>query len=438
MIRKFIVLIVSTCLIFYNPIVYASALPDWKVTKVLSQGATTVLDAFSNAKAANDSRFKFPTAANDPVYSRVSVPAKPSALSKAYRLSGPTLAFSAAVAAILGAVDYVLDPDNNRVTYKTRGELVLYTKCTDTYTTACTPAGQSNQDYLVSESEAKAAFTDYAQAQIDSKNYYFVDLHEPVYNNRITANPPLYSFTQNYDYRTGETGNLNIAGESKVYYYVGELKDAHLSYDDIAAKVINDANAGSSDAQADTAHAANPENHTDADYGYNINELEDALEAVASPDPDTIGNPQPNPEPEPDPEPNPETDPDAGPDSDISKICEVLPIFCTAAQEVLKIGASVKEIAKTLKDALDAPEQNFDNPELEPALPEELPTVTPITFSTPSACPANPKINFSLGRVPASVEIPVHLVCYVAELIRPFVIAGGYLTGAAILFRGRE
>lgn len=426
--KKLLVLFLSLNLIFVPTFAHASALPNWQVTEVIKQGASTTFNLFSRATAANDPRFSFPTAANDPVYSRVKVAATPSGVAQFWKVFGWTAAAALAANVLLEGIDWVLDSENHRVTYTLNNGFYFSNfaddpkfKTADLESTAEAIVRDSVESYnLQYPSQAPFTFRKYTSG-IDSDSF------DPEKDSKHKAGK------RSFEILTDE-GAVKARVFPDIYAYP-DLEPKTLSYEDIAAQVISDANAGQAEAQADTSAAANPETWSSPD-AYPYPNPSPEAEANAAPDPDLVGKS--NPESDPDPEPEPEPNPEPQPETEAGLICEKTPIFCVAAQAVVTIKDKVSLLYADLKDFISGDPPELVEPEKQQQPPEELPTVTPITFSTASGCPANPVINFSLGRRAASVDIPIDLACYVLELIRPFVIAGGYLTGASIIFRGRE
>lgn len=92
--------------------VYANtvtSLGGWSPSSLISQGASTLVNASKNVLVNGVNLVKNSTALIRP---------SPSQVSKILKGGGYGLALGAAVTALLGAVDWVLDPANNRIKYK--------------------------------------------------------------------------------------------------------------------------------------------------------------------------------------------------------------------------------------------------------------------------------------------------------------------------------
>lgn len=437
--RKFLVFFLSLQLAFFSP--FASAYFD--KAKYAKN---------SNVKAGANSAFGYSIIKNangqPELWSGLKRTAKPSAMAKLYKNFGPTLAFGAAVTAILGAVDWVMDPENNRVIYTPP------------------PSDKPYKFRYVADGKSWVEvppIIDHFDAQPEFERYTFErysGAHTPDSNNWDERSADM----QPCESRDLGTFNLiwtwsSFLKQERVRVYSETpcfTEEAYLGFEEIGAEVIKKANASDSDAQNDTHKANDPETWEGQEDPNGDPEPE--LTKNAKPYPCSVKEGAPNScfdatKSDPD-DPTTNKPDDSGDPEPAAKV--ELPAFCDWAKPacnffvnslnqsrtffagVMEHFGKVDEVITDIQTP-EASDVEFTEAETqEPEPPLDLPVVAPVTFSTPSACPANPQINFSLGRVAASIDIPVHLVCYVAELIRPFVIAGGYLTGASILFRGRE
>lgn len=103
-------IILSFVLIFAPTYVFATTVSSegWSVTKRLVQGATTFYDGIKNVVLNGKNYAAKGTAAITPAASQVS---------KMIVRTGAVLAVDLAIKTLIGAVDYVMDPANNRVKY---------------------------------------------------------------------------------------------------------------------------------------------------------------------------------------------------------------------------------------------------------------------------------------------------------------------------------
>lgn len=472
--KKFLVFFLSFQLVFFSP--FANAFDFEKYKKN------------SNVKAGSKSAFGYSvmsSADGKPyLWSGLKRQATPTSLSKLYKVLGPTAAFSAAVFGILGAVDWVMDPDNNQIKYNepvdpdSDGSIIYRIEYASKFapfspndfflestTKPDVPAFiQQGHDAIVrirsNVDEVRATYPD--TGGFPSREWCLTSANYT--QGRGTETQPV-TYELVYTNSSGNT-SIDYDGNHSIRYYCmttgqppADTVEKTLPFEVIAAEVIEDADAGDAAAEDDANTANDPETWARRGLSDPNGDPEPELKANEKPAPCHVRNDTDKdscfkigglPEPDENPnKPDDTNDPEPAAKVELPAFCDwAVPacnffvnslnqsraFFATATKYFTSIETEIKE-AKTPLES----DTQFTEPEVtEPEPPLDLPVVESISFSTPSACPANPKINFSLGRVAASIDIPVHLVCYVAELIRPFVIAGGYLTGASILFRGRE
>lgn len=461
--RKFIIVLLSLQLAFFSP--FASAYFDIEKYK-----------RNSNVKSGSKSAFGYSVmnAADGKPYlwSGLKRQATPSTLSKLYKFGGATVAFSAAVYGILGAVDWVMDPDNNRIKYTSQEPQDLPNYTLQAYFVACDSTGTVKYDThgTVAAALASPDFVDCMATNYLGKNstYPSCTLGGPhtVVETAQATNPPDPAKT--FLFATASAQRINCSRTDEIQNIkiraipdltVGEFEERYLGFEEIAAEVIEAADASDLDAQEDTNKANDPETWVRAGVSDPNGDPEPELKINEKPFECHVRNETSDDScfkigglPEEDENINkPDDEGDLEPAGKVE-----LPAFCTWAKPACNFFVNsltqsraffadargyFEEVTAAIDETKTPVESDTQFKEVETVDPEpepELPIVTPITFSTPSACPANPKINFSLGRVNSQIDIPVHLACYVLELLRPFVIAGGYLTGAAILFKGRD
>lgn len=440
--KKLLVAILTFQLVFFSPF----ALADFDAAKYAKN---------SNVKSGSSSAFGYSvakTAGGEPyLWSGLKRNAKPSALAKLYKIGGATAAFSAAVYGILGAVDWVMDPENNRVIYEP--EIDPNSPIKLFY------SGAGMSDYEVDNLQHRIS----ALPQYEQYNFEY-------WNNLKTPQEYLDLAGNLGECQTKDVGNFRgfwrhqsidsfaLQPLIRVYAETPCITDEeYLGFEEIAEEVIKKADTGDSDAQNDT-HKANDPETWDGQEDPN-GDPEPELTKNAKPFPCSVKEGAANScfddEATTDPDDPTTNKPDDSNDPEPASKVE-LPAFCdwakpacnffvnsfTAAtrfyDDVRSHFGKVDELITDIKTPQPTDTEFTESEQQEPEQESELPSVTPITFSTPSACPANPKVNIFLGRASGVIEIPVHLVCFVAEMVRPFVIAGGYLAGASILFRGRE
>lgn len=107
--KSFIALIFVLCLNLISTNIYAANIGGWNISNGVNQGASVVYDATKNV-VINGSNFVKKS------WVKITPPA--SGVAKVLARGGAGYALSVAVEQILGAVDWVLDPANNRIVYK--------------------------------------------------------------------------------------------------------------------------------------------------------------------------------------------------------------------------------------------------------------------------------------------------------------------------------
>lgn len=107
--KSFIVLIFVFCLNLISTNIYAANVGGWSLGAGVAQGASTVYDATKNVVINGKKFIK---------ESSVKITPPASAVAKVLARGAAGYALSVAVEQLLGSVDWVLDPANNRITYK--------------------------------------------------------------------------------------------------------------------------------------------------------------------------------------------------------------------------------------------------------------------------------------------------------------------------------
>lgn len=268
--KKGLILWLSLSLAVFSPFSNALSFGNWTKTFSKSYGSTTAL-GFRSAGTVS------PSNPAGLLYSGVSVKANPSALSKLYKKVGPTGAFVVAVTAILGAVDWVMDPDNNRVIYQDPEDDVdpefiyeaYYNPSIVFLNEPNLTSGVDNIKPLILE-HLRNRLDGYPDCVITSTS--FADLVQRPYgfNNRTKVrNYRLY---------------LSNCGPSSQDFGIFAKRrteppnpDKYLGFDAISAEVISSADNGSNSAQNDTRSAADPDGWTLPTYPYG--DLEPEIEA---------------------------------------------------------------------------------------------------------------------------------------------------------------
>ncbi|MFP5065741.1 virulence factor TspB C-terminal domain-related protein [Acinetobacter pittii] len=224
LLKQINVIILSFVLIFAPTYVFATtaASEGWSISKRLVQGATTFYDGTKNMVINGKNYAAKGTAAITPAASQVS---------KMIVRTGAVLAIDLAIKSLIGAVDYVMDPANNRVKY-----------------------------FLVS---------DPTDPNDPSLQYYYYNAYDGI--NYATASQACQGMLTHPDYKTFKASLVSQSrcelyrpdGTYFTYYTMYKAanpaydpnaepnrQEKYLPYDAVASQVISDAVAEKNDAKA--------------------------------------------------------------------------------------------------------------------------------------------------------------------------------------------
>lgn len=386
----------------------AATVGGWNLSNAVAQGASTVYDATKNVVINGKDFVK---------KSWVKITPTASQVSKVLARGGAAYALSFAVEQLLGSVDWVLDPDNNRIKYYPAGNF----EYTSTY------AGMDNTVRYTTLNQLCAAALAAAQKTYNGAKTYGVK------NNACYI---YYGSESAYDYVPYSTVEA-------------EREEKYLPLDVVAQKVISNAEAGDSNAKvATTAAAADivAEAETDQTKARPITsqaeanaETKPADSAEAEKANEATGTSQPN-------TANPEA-------TDIALkfpvFCNWAPTICEAAQVVISFPQTLtgwytdtktkaEQWASSIADAY----RNFmKNDEL----PAEDTKVDITDIPTPelqenainwgSSCPGDVSIPISMQGVSSTLVFSWSPWCQLLSIIKPAIIASAYI-GAAFIVLG--
>lgn len=388
----------------------AANVGGWNLSNAVAQGASTVYDATKNAVINGKNFIK---------QSSVKITPTASQVSKVLARGAAGYALSVAVQQLLGSVDWVLDPANNRIKYYPPGNF----EYTSSY------AGMDNTvRYSTLNQLCIAAF---AAAQ--------------TYYNGATS------------YGVKNNGCYIYYGSESAYDYVpystveAEREEKYLPLDVVAQKVISNAENGDTNAQAATTAAAADivaEAETDNTKARPIisqaeanatTKPADAAEAEKANE--ATGTSQPN-------TANPEA-------TDIALqfpvFCNWAPIVCEAAQTVISFPQTLTnwwdtanqkatEWATAISEAWTyaknwATENHTDSESTKVTVEQDNTIIFDdsqrISFS--NSCPTPEQFTVSFSGTTQNLEFSYQPLCQFMSMIRPFVIAGSYLIGAYIV-----
>lgn len=401
--------ILLTIAIVMMPFSAANALitvRDWGITNISKQGASVVINGAKSVVINGSNVSKTSTALLTP---------SAAAIAKALAAGVGVLALDAAVRALLGGVDYVLDPANNSISYTEQANA--------TYSINAVSPGWSANQKFASHSQACQTYISIYNANIDNASLKFVSSNQ----NTCVVNQ--------YD----EDNNLllsNYALPISVHTTSNnETKSFPLST--IAEQVISDAAGGNADAQTaiqavaedmlanDTATQAEVAQQLDENAKTPTSEAGKADSKTEQADAENAASSA-----------SASTGTETKTDFQLPIFCEYAPTVCEAAQFIInkpKIWA--ESIQSAYDDAVDYfknDEPNLNN-ETEVDIPEpEAPNInTQIDFG--GNCPATLYAPYSFFGISGQIEFSFEPVCKIADFIKPVVITISAFASAMII-----
>lgn len=391
----------------------AANLGGWSLSNAVAQGASTVYDATKNAVINGKNFIKQSTVKITPTASQVS---------KVLARGAAGYALSVAVEQLLGAVDWVLDAENNRILYTELSPL-----CGATAKFCYTTAGG-----------IKAGTPQEACKKLNAKNgtkYHSASETTCYYN--ANGKPGFLASIQ-------KVANVN-------YDASAEQEQKSIPLTTVAQKVISNAEAGDKNAQAATTAAAADivaEAETDNTKARPIVSQAEANATTKPADAadaekanEATGTSQPN-------TANPEA-------TDISlkfpAFCNWAPTVCEAAQTVISFPqtltnwwetgkAKAEQWATAISDAWTyaknwATENHTDTESTKVTVEQDNSLIFDdsqrISFS--NSCPTPQQFSVSFSGTTQNLEFSYDPLCQFMSMIKPFVVAGSYLIGAYIV-----
>lgn len=391
---------------------FAANVGGWTLGNPIAQGASAIVNGTKTAVINGANVIKNSTA-------KITPPA--SAVAKVLARGAAGYALSVAVEQLLGAVDWVLDPANNRIKYYEEGEGLIYR--------ALSCQGEKS---------------------------VFLNCLESYYNNVLSTHPSYSGPAQctlvtNFKFECTaiqKSTNKRIAFASgQVINIPSEKEEKYLPLPVVAQQVINNAAGGDASAQQAIVAAAQDiinEAETDNTKARPIvNQLEANAETSTQEEAQGQAKPQ--------------ADPVTGeqaPPIDISlefpKFCGWAPIVCEAAQVVLTFpntltewwetanrkadewALSISEAwAKVKEEYYDQPEENTDTEIEIPDLEQDIQIDTDINFGGSCPSPLSTSVNF-MG-ISQTIEFSFDPVCQIAQFIKPVVISISAFSAALIV-----
>lgn len=399
--------------LYFNLISQANAaVGGWDLKNPVAQGASTVYDATKNAVINGKNYIK---------ESSVKITPTATSVAKVLARGGAGYALSVAVEQLIGAVDWVLDPANNRI---------VYTQPLD---------GSGQYSIII---DGKSRIFPSAQAACSAWLSFWEAKGHPSWQN-LTVRASngsclLYGGISNYDGNTG------------IYYSeiaAPQEEEKSIPLDAVAQQVISNADGGDTAAQsATTAAAADIVAEAEKD-NTKARPIASQAEANATTKPadaaeaekanEATGTSQPN-------TANPEA-------TDIALefpiFCNWAPTICEAAQTVISFPQTLtnwwetgkskaEEWATSISESWTAVKEwaKSDPPEdteLEIPEPEQPQIDTEIAFG--GSCPADHQAEINMGVGVIKMPISYEPICTTVSTAKPVLIFVGFFIAALII-----
>lgn len=404
--------------IFYQ-VASANTLADegWKVTKRLVQGATSFYDGTKtvllNGKdyVIKGSAYIIPNSGQ---------------VAKMIVRTGAVLAVDLAIKELIDGVEYVMDPENNRVKY-------YVTKDPDPTDPSVQFYYQTTAAGVVKKfSSNSAAATDVCTRQATAFGWIAVSVIPASWSayetglKYATCTIKRTQLSENENFTWSYTRVKNPAYDPKAQ---PNREEKYLPYETVASQIISDANAEKANSKAYVASVADTALEQDEQKQLVpaqdvINQLEynksipttEAVQGKATPQAD----------------PNDPTAPKAPP-MDINL---TFPVFCSWAPTVCEAAqAGINYVASYSKDVEALKKEYADNPKFDdkPLQFDKDPATPDTTISFGGGCPAPLNAPYSFMGISGSIEIPFTPFCKIAEVSKPVIIAVSAYFAALII-----
>lgn len=392
---------------------FASTVGGWTLGGGIAQGASTVYNGTKQVIIDGKDYIKKGTAIITPTATGVA---------KVLSRGVAGYALSVAVKQILGSVDWILDPANNRIIYYEK-PVASQASCNQIlYASGMDSQWQQNTG-VTSISCGAITYDKKSDVSCSKIKYKYKDSSGKEFTNNA--------------------GNFCVSGE-----LANEKEEKYLPLEVVASKVISNANAGDSSAQVATTAAAadivseaekdNVKARPIAQQLESSSSTKPADEAAAAEANTATGTQTQNP-----------TKPEA---TDLKlefpAFCGWAPIVCEAAQKVISFPITLTDWYETSKSKAEEwatsisetwtkvkeeyankPEQNTDT-QLDIEIPEQE-IDTEINFGGACPSPLSSDINF-MG-LNKTIEFSFDPVCQIAEFIKPVVISISAFSAALIV-----
>ncbi|ELW99802.1 virulence factor TspB C-terminal domain-related protein [Acinetobacter baumannii] len=379
----------------------------WSVTKRLVQGATTFYDGAKNVVLNGKSYAATGAAAITPTASQVA---------KMIVRTGAVLAVDVAIKALIGAVDYTMDPANNQVKYKVINDpnsippYAQYYYADPTRTKFCTSIATCN--IVVSEMAKPNGWTNTGCVAESTGRLAC----------RLTRDSS--STTQYMDRYVNQNYDPNA---------VPNEEERTLPYAAVAAQIMSDAVANKAEGKAYVSSVADTALEDEERQIVPASDVTQQLNnsqaiptngtgtGTATPTTGTgtgTGTGDPTSQPQP------------------YDITINFPIFCNWAPTVCQAAqAGINYVASYTQDVDALKKEYGDNPKFDdkPLEFDKDPAAPDTTISFGGGCPAPLNAPYSFMGISGSIEIPFTPFCKIAEVSKPVIIAVSAYFAALII-----
>jgi len=382
----------------------------WTVQKRLVQGATTFYDGTKSIILNGKNYAATGTAAITPVAGQVA---------KMIVRTGAVIAVDLAVKALIGAVDYVMDPANSQVKYYVDPAGTQCSKsgtnCPGYYYLFYREPGTNGAYFSTVDPACTAIAAYYKQTLVNVDKYY--------QSGRLSGGM-CHTKTQ-----TGASDQWAVSALLNPAYNPNaqpQKEEKYLPYETVASQIISDAVANKADGKAYVSTVADTALENEKDQIVPADQVIDQLNSsqaipttttatgTATPSA-TTGTGTGTGTGDPTAQPAPSTD-----------ITLNFPIFCSWAPTVCQAAQSGINFVSAYMDDIKALKQEYsDNPKFDdkPLEFDNDPTPPDTTISFGGSCPAPLQAPYSFMGISGSIEVPFTPFCRIAEVSRPVIIA---------------
>ncbi|OTU75446.1 hypothetical protein B4R90_11065 [Acinetobacter baumannii] len=386
----------------------------WSVTKRLVQGATTFYDGAKNVVLNGKNYAATGTAAITPTASQVS---------KMIVRTGAVLAVDLAIKALIGAVDYTMDPANNRVIYH-----------------PVSNSPDSSMKYLYQSWASRVIYTTWEQAcdypsTVSASNSFYGAVFS-----HLQADNGSRSRTCYYKLKSGSVTSMGASTmiDNPAYDPNAEpnREEKYLPYDAVASQIISDATSENADSKAYVSSVADTALEDEQRQIVPATDITNQLNnSQAIPTSNTAQGqavPQANPD-----------DPTApkAPPTDITinfpVFCDWAPSVCQAANAAINFPKLFVEKFQKWDDWLNRETKPYTADETkidtEDKRTFDFSVFNANRFSVDDKCPTPEPQTISVLGVTTSFSLSLQPVCSILELAKPALIACSYIYAAYIV-----